>query len=167
MELIVRQHGQERRVAVEGESGSMTVTVDGRSYRVETVTAGTVMRSLVIDGQQVEVGLRSRGDGRFEVTGERGSEIVEVLNPLTVLAEKTHGSEAGRGAEKVSAYMPGRVVDILVGPGEQVAAGQGILVLEAMKMENEIQAGREGVVRRIFVVTGQAVEAGDSLYEIE
>jgi biotin carboxyl carrier protein len=167
MELIVRQHGRERRVVLEGDSGSMKITIDGRSYRVETVAAGTVMRSLVIDGQQVEVGLRSRGDGRFEVTGERGSEVVEVLNPLTVLAEKTHGLEAGRGAEKVSAYMPGRVVDILVSPGEQVATGQGILVLEAMKMENEIQAGREGVVRNIFVATGQAVEAGDSLYEIE
>ena len=107
MELIVRQHGRERRVVLEGDSGSMRITVDGRSYRVETVAAGTVMRSLVIDGQQIEVSLRSRGDRRFEVTGERGSEIVEVLDPLTVLAEKTHGSEAGRGAEKDSSHMAG------------------------------------------------------------
>ena len=63
--------------------------------------------------------------------------------------------------------MPGRVIEILAQEGQEVAAGQGVLVLEAMKMENEIQAENDGVVRRILVETGQAVEGGDPLFEIE
>ena len=62
--------------------------------------------------------------------------------------------------------MPGRVVELLVAEGDRVEEGQGVLVLEAMKMENEIQAEREGVIERFFVADGQAVEGGNPLYEI-
>ena len=63
--------------------------------------------------------------------------------------------------------MPGRVVDILVREGEKVEPGDGLVVLEAMKMENEIQAERAAVVSRIFVTPGQAVEGGDPLFELD
>jgi biotin carboxyl carrier protein len=63
--------------------------------------------------------------------------------------------------------MPGRVVEILAAEGERVEAGQGVLVLEAMKMKNEIQAESAGVVTRILVDEGQTVEGGDPLFEME
>ena len=63
--------------------------------------------------------------------------------------------------------MPGRVVEVLVEEGARVEAGQGLIVLEAMKMENEIQAEHEGVVKQVFVTAGQAVEGGDPLFELE
>jgi len=63
--------------------------------------------------------------------------------------------------------MPGRVVVIMVEEGDTVAAGQGLVVLEAMKMENEIQAESAGIVRRVHVTAGQAVEGGDLLFDIE
>ena len=63
--------------------------------------------------------------------------------------------------------MPGRVAAILVEEGAAVAAGDGVLVLEAMKMENEIQAERDGVVSRILVGLGAAVEGGDPLFELD
>ena len=63
--------------------------------------------------------------------------------------------------------MPGRVVAVLVGEGEPVRAGQGVVVLEAMKMQNEIQAEHDGVVKRVCVEPGQAVEGGDLLFELE
>ena len=66
----------------------------------------------------------------------------------------------------MSAQMPGRVVAVLVEEGEAVAAGQGLVVLEAMKMENEIQAEAAGVVTKILVEAGQAVEGGDPLFEV-
>ena len=86
---------------------------------------------------------------------------------LAHLAASSHEATAAGGVERVDAYMPGRVVGLLVEEGATVAAGDGILVLEAMKMENEIQAERPGTVRAIFVEPGQAVEGGDPLYEIE
>ncbi|MCH9648528.1 MAG: biotin/lipoyl-binding protein [Deltaproteobacteria bacterium] len=63
--------------------------------------------------------------------------------------------------------MPGRVVTLLVSEGDQVEEGQGILVLEAMKMENEIPAESSGVVSRLLVECGQAVDNGDPLFEVE
>ena len=63
--------------------------------------------------------------------------------------------------------MPGRVVEVRVQPGDRVEAGQPMIVLEAMKMQNEIQAERAGTVSRVFVTAGEAVEGGDPLVEVE
>jgi biotin carboxyl carrier protein len=63
--------------------------------------------------------------------------------------------------------MPGRVVALLAEEGSSVEQGQGILVLEAMKMENEIAAERDGTLKKLFVELGQPVEGGDPLFEIE
>ena len=66
----------------------------------------------------------------------------------------------------MTAYMPGRVVAVLVEEGDEVAAGQGVVVLEAMKMENEIRAEVAGKVIKLHVRPGQSVEGGDLLFEI-
>ena len=166
MELIVRQSGRERAVLVEETSNGYRVTIDGSSYEVDVSAAGRTVRSLLIDGRQTEVGLHRQGGGRYEVSGPNGRQVVEVLDPLTLLAEKAHDAGSGESVNQVVAYMPGRVVELLVREGQRVEAGQGILVLEAMKMENEIQADREGTLERFFVSDGQAVEGGDPLYEI-
>ena len=63
--------------------------------------------------------------------------------------------------------MPGRVVAVLAAEGDAVRAGQGVVVLEAMKMQNEIQAEHDGTIKRICVAAGQAVEGGDLLFELE
>jgi biotin carboxyl carrier protein len=92
---------------------------------------------------------------------------VEVVDPLTHLARQAHVSAGGAVRRQVTAYMPGRVVAILAAEGTPVEAGAGVVVLEAMKMENEIQAEGAGVVRKILVEVGQAVEGGDPLFELE
>ena len=76
--------------------------------------------------------MRHRGDDRFEVSGEFGSEIVQVLDALTHLAGASHDAQAGSARERVDAYMPGRVVRVLVSEGDEVAIGEGVLVLEAL-----------------------------------
>ena len=167
MELIVRQGGKEREVVIETTSNGYVVSVDGRRHEIDLVTAGRTVRSLLMDGRQVEVGLHRRRRGHYEVVSFRGSELVEVLEPLTLLAEKAHAAEDAIGVSEVTADMPGRVVEWLVAEGDQVTAGQGVLVLEAMKMENEIQAERDGVVSKFFVAPGEAVEGGDSLYQLD
>ena len=166
MRLIVRHRGRERTVLVDKVPEGYLVTVDGQRYQVNAAVAGKTVRSLLIDGRQREIGLHRRRNGHYEVVGRGGREDVEVLEPLTLLAEKTHGKKDCHGATTVAAYMPGRVVELLIEEGQRVEAGQGVLVLEAMKMENEIQAERPGVVSRIFVRPGEPVEGGDSLYEI-
>ena len=92
---------------------------------------------------------------------------VELVAPLEHLAEQAHGESGRRGRVVVAAYMPGRVVSVLVGEGDAVESGRSLVVLEAMKMQNEIRADRPGVVRRVHVAAGQAVENGDPLVELE
>lgn len=75
--------------------------------------------------------------------------------------------EIKRGSERITAVMPGKVIEILVKPGDTIAQSQPILVLEAMKMENEIRSPRAGIVKSINVNKGDAVETGALLAEIE
>ena len=78
-----------------------------------------------------------------------------------------HGAgTTGDGPQRLLAPMPGKVVRVLVQPGDEVVARQGVIVVEAMKMENELRAGRPGVVREVLVVEGASVEAGTPLVVI-
>lgn len=92
---------------------------------------------------------------------------VSITDPLTHLASQTRGGKGGKRQRKVAAYMPGRVVAVLVEEGGTVTAGQGVIVLEAMKMENEIRAEHDGTVVKIFVQPGQAVDMGNPLFELD
>jgi biotin carboxyl carrier protein len=77
------------------------------------------------------------------------------------------GGAHGHGAQRITAPMPGKIVRVLVRPGDEVAARQGLVVVEAMKMENELRASRPGRVRDVSVSEGQSVEAGTTLMVVE
>lgn len=167
MELIVRGAGRETRVAVERRGATYDVRLGGRTLVVERVVAGEGLRSILVEGRQHEVSVAALGQGRYRVTSTAGEQEVEVLDPLTDLARRGDPKAAGGGPQRVTAYMPGRVVAVLVAEGELVASGQGLVVLEAMKMQNEILADRDGSVRQVHVAPGQAVERGDPLFDLE
>ena len=165
MELIVRLGEREERVRIVAGRDGYVVEVGGTRYQVDRRPIGDVGQSLVVDGAQHEVTVLERGAGCYWVGSRRGGALVEVADPLTHLARQ--GAAGGRRrVEQVTAYMPGRVVAVLVAEGDEVRAGQGMVVLEAMKMENEIRTEHDGVVKRIFVESGQAVEGGDPLFEL-
>lgn len=178
MELIVHHLDREERVHLERTESGYRVAVGEASYDVDVALAGETSRpfgaavhSLLIDGNQHEVTVRRRkappgGDVCvYQVASAVGAGEVEIMDPLTHLARAAH-EVSGGGVRQVTAYMPGRVVEILVAEGEEVATGQGVVVLEAMKMKNEIQAEAPGVVTRMLVEQGQAVEGGDPLFEL-
>lgn len=166
MELVARHQEREERVRLERTASGYLVTVGGVAYEVDVARAGAIVHSLLVNGDQHAVTVRRQQEGFYRVTGARGASVVELMDPLTHLARSTHEAVGGRGPQQVTAYMPGRVVEILVREGEAVGAGQGILVLEAMKMKNEIQAESSGVIEKILVERDQAVEGGDALFEI-
>ncbi len=167
MELIVHFDGQERRVVAERVGDNWRVEIDDRAHTVDEVSTGPATRSLLIDGHQHEVAvLGGRQRTSYRVSTRHGSEQVEVLDLLTHLARETRGEAGTGGRRQVSAYMPGRVVAVLVAEGDEVEAGQGVVVLEAMKMENEIQADAAGTIEKIHVQPGQAVEGGDPLFDL-
>ena len=125
------------------EAGVYSVLLDGRSYdaRVEETAAGLVV---VIDGYRFEMDVR---DPR------RWS--------------RKAAARGGEGVQTVMAPMPGKVVRVLVAPGDTVAAGQGLLVVEAMKMQNEMKASRAGRILSVTVKEGATVAAGEVMATIE
>ncbi|MGH9379275.1 MAG: acetyl-CoA carboxylase biotin carboxyl carrier protein subunit [Thermoanaerobaculia bacterium] len=167
MELIVRSGEREERVEVVRRGAGYEVRMGERVVHVDHAQAHGALASLVIDGRQVEVSVHRRGNGSYQVAGRSGIHEVEVIDPLTWLAQQTHGPAGATGRQQVTAYMPGRVVAVLVEEGQEVQPGQGLVVLEAMKMENEIQAEAAGTVARLRVHPGDAVEGGAVLVELE
>ena len=139
-------------VEVEGER----VVVDGVVSRGELRTVeGTPMRLLLLDQRSWSGPMAPIGKGLWELSdgGERVE--VEVLDERTAHIRSLAGTpSAPPGLRPLTAPMPGLVARILVSAGEEVAAGQGLVVLEAMKMENELKAAGAGVVERIEVATG-------------
>jgi biotin carboxyl carrier protein len=165
MELVIRSGGREERVRIVRQGDHYRVAVGGVEHVVDSTVLAPGLRSLIVDGRQVEVALRPDSEG-YAVSTPTAHTAVEVADPLTHLARTGAAERRSRGGGRVLAYMPGRVVSVLVAEGDSVAAGQGLLVLEAMKMQNEIQAEKAGIVAKLHVVEGQAVEGGDALLDL-
>ena len=151
--------------------GRYTVRLNGVEHRVETRAAGG-STILSMDGQAFE-GLVTRqgaapgtaSKGIYDIAIAGRSYEVGLADPLRQ-GLAAQGSLAQGGSE-VRSVMPGKVVAVLVEEGDRVRAGQGLVVVEAMKMENEIAAPRDGRVARMKVTTGEAVEAGALLVNLE
>jgi biotin carboxyl carrier protein len=179
VDLIVRRRGRagaaagaaadepERLRLERAPDGGYDVQLGGRSFHVDAARVREGLYSLRLGGIQREVAVRRQQDGSYLVSEPQGATMVEVADPLAHLAAQSAGAGGARRRQRVTAYMPGRVVALLVAPGQEVAAGQGVLVLEAMKMQNEIQAEHAGTVTRFLVEAGQSVDGGDPLFELE
>jgi len=169
MQLVARAGSRTEKISVERGSDPhrFVVKLGERSFEVDTHKLGPFVISLLVSGESHETAVFRKADDRWSIDWRGGSYEVELVDPLTHLAEEARGEGGKRGKQTISAYMPGRVVDVRVAEGATVEAGQALVVLEAMKMQNEIQADRAGVVKRIHVASGQAVEGGDPLVEIE
>ncbi|HEY0781861.1 MAG TPA: biotin/lipoyl-containing protein [Thermoanaerobaculia bacterium] len=166
MDLIGRSGGGDERIRVRAKGAGYEVAIGGRTYEVESATVRPGVLSLRLSGVQYEVVVRAQGESGYWVSTAQGAGPVTIATPLSALAAQG-GGKGGRRRQKVTAYMPGRVVSLAVAEGDAVTTGQGILVLEAMKMQNEIRAEHDGTVTRILVQAGQSVNAGDPLFELE
>jgi biotin carboxyl carrier protein len=165
VKYIVAIAGREVEVEVDGEQ----VTVAGRVVTAGLAAiAGTPLRQLNLNGRVDALGIERQGSGRWAVTrlGERHE--IEVLDERARhIRSLTGGGDRPRGPTVLKAPMPGLVVRVQVEPGQAVAPGTGLVVLEAMKMENELRAAVAGVVRAVRVAPGAAVEKGEVLVEFD
>lgn len=156
--------GRTIRVEVRGRDGRYTLDLDGRRLDVDLHEVGDGFVSLLIEGRSYDVGIEPR---------EGGYAVVLADDTLHVdLAGVARGGGAARrkqafGPARLTAPMPGKLVRLLVEPGQDVTEGQGLVVMEAMKMENELRSPRAGRVKEIFVREGQALEAGALLALVE
>jgi biotin carboxyl carrier protein len=115
------------------------------------------------DGRQVEVSVARGADGSVRAAAGGYHIAFELLDELTARALAATGGRSSRRVDHVAAAMPGRVLKVMVGPGDGIQAGQPLLVLEAMKMENEVKSPRDGTIDSVDCVAGGAVSTGDVL----
>jgi pyruvate carboxylase subunit B len=145
------------------------VLVDGVDVGSADLVAlpGTPVSHLLLDGRSIAIVARRVDDTwSLHVDGwpVRAEVIDERARAIRALTTRAGGPQ---GPKPVRAPMPGMIVRTEVNVGDQVRAGQGVVVMEAMKMENELKAEADGIVERVLVAIGQAVEKGTVLVEFE
>jgi len=152
-------------IEVQGEGGRYSVRLEGTTLEVDARPVGEGLWSLVIDGVSTVADVTEvDGVAVVHVDGETYRIRVEEETRYLI---RTRGGAAGASGQVLKAPMPGRVVLVEVTVGQRVRAGDGLVILEAMKMENEFRASGEGTVKEIRVQAGQAVNPGDVLIVIE
>ena len=165
MKYFVTVEGREFQVTVDGDK----VTVNDQSFDAHlTAIEGTPLRHLVIGDRSFTLPFQGEGGGRWIMGFQGEAWQVEVVDERTRHIRSLTGSgEEKRGGGQLKAPMPGLVVRVDVEAGQAVAAGAGVIVLEAMKMQNELRAAAAGKVASVRVQPGQAVEKGQVLVEFE
>ncbi len=166
MKLWVTLEGREAEVTFRTEGEHLILEADGRHIEADFVRLpdGEVY-SLLIDGRSHVVRVVPTAEG-LEV-GIRGAVIpVEVKHPLEKMLQAAGGGRVAARGETVSAPMPGVVVAIRVAVGNRVQAGQAVVVVEAMKMQNELTVTHDGVVSEVLVAERAAVSAGQVLIRL-
>jgi len=161
-----------RTVSVEPRDGLLRVTVDGRARLIDAAAVDAATWSLVcVDDahRSIQAGLAETGlPGELAVHMASGVVVTRVLaNGGGPFGRGRAGTQGTAGAKPVLAPMPGKIVKVLVKPGDAVAARQGLVVVEAMKMENELRAPKDGRVAEVLVAEGMSVEAGRVLIVVE
>jgi biotin carboxyl carrier protein len=165
-----------RTVSVVRKGTLLQVTLDGQTRLVDARRVSDSALSMLIQNGHDSQAVRSV-DASFAIRHDAGDLDVHLLG-RAIAVEIRYGGAFGRqrkegpgghggGPQRVTAPMPGKIVRVLVKAGDQVAPKQGLVVVEAMKMENELRAARGGRVREVLAAEGQSVEAGAVLLIVE
>ena len=191
MQYDVEINGRMRRVAVRRAGDGFAVAVDDRAFHVDVARVDAHTWSLVVGECVGPVKtVRQKADTTTEVPGRRTYEVTVAAGaassdlavgvgstPFVVGVSGVNGRRGHRtrddglhkstGPQRVVAPMPGKIVRVLIHPGQAVVVRQPLIVVEAMKMENELRAGREGTVAEIHAREGESVDAGALLVVIQ
>jgi biotin carboxyl carrier protein len=166
--------GRTRHVSVTREGARFAVSLDGRTFHVDAARIDGQTLSLLVDGAWC--GDTAQRGYEVVVTPDAAGESLAVHVGQTPIAvamngrrsrRRDEGGHAGAGPQTVTAPMSGKVVRVLVAAGDHVVPRQPLLVVEAMKMENELRAGRAGTIAEIRAREGQSVDAGALLVVIQ
>jgi biotin carboxyl carrier protein len=165
--------GEERLIEVtpRGPLYQITIHPPGggppRVLEVDAVHLAGHALSLLVGGRSARCDIEQGKEGRLAVLVGDEVHEVEILDERRQRLRRASGKFTLEGPQRVDAPMPGKVVRVLVKQGDEVQEGQGLVVVEAMKMENELKSPKAGKVRELHAQEGQAVEAGARLAVVE
>lgn len=157
--------GAEKRtrvVELHREENGWRISLDGKIIEADAVETAANTFSILLGGSAYEIRVRQEPDGTLALQSGCDEFAAEVIDPRAWSGRRHSGGEA-EGRQQIAAPMPGKVIRVLVKAGERVEAGQGLIVVEAMKMQNEVRSPKSGVVEKVLVQEGQAVNAGEVL----
>jgi biotin carboxyl carrier protein len=165
MKLNIELGGKTRAVELDRlPNGRLRCAIDGRELAADTVEIAPGVFSILLGGDVFDVRVEAAaGKLRVHIGGR---EYVAEAHDSRRWRRAGGAAIESRGRQPVVAPMPGKVVRVLVAAGEAIEAGQGIAVVEAMKMQNEVRSPKTGSVERVFVAEGQTVNAGEVLATI-
>ena len=165
MKYTVSIGGQDLEVEVDGTA----VRVDGREVEAHrSPVPGIPLRHLLLGEHSFSIGMQQGEPGNWRLLVDGVTVEATVVDERTRHIRSLTGAGTARsGPPTLKAPMPGLVLRLLVAPGQAVTPGQGLVVLEAMKMENELRATAAGTVRTVLVAAGEAVDKGKLLLEFE
>jgi biotin carboxyl carrier protein len=153
-------------VELEREGESFRVLLDGQAMEADLIKVAANSISILLAGQSFEVHITPTPGGSLKLQSGPHEFVAEVQDRRAWRSRKP-GGPAAEGRQQVLAPMPGKVIRLLVKSGETVEAGQGLVVIEAMKMQNEIRSPKNGKVERLLAKEGQTVNAGEVLAWVE
>jgi len=161
MKLAVKLNARDHAIDVSIEGNRLRGTVDGNAIEADAVEVSPGIYSVLIGGCAFEVRVEACGAG-LQINMD-GREYSATIRDPRQWHRRDASEMETQGRQKVAAPMPGKIVRLLVRAGDQVEAGQGVVVVEAMKMQNEVRAPKSGKVEKLLVSEGQAVTAGETL----
>lgn len=176
MKFVALMDGKQHIVEVQkdADTGNYEMSLDGRSFEVDARRMPSQIVSMLLDHKSYDVDLERIArrtdtlDGRVHVRVRGRVLRFEMLDERRVKMKEAQGFRLDVGGlATIDSPMPGKVIKLLAKEGDEVKEGQGVVVVEAMKMENELKAPKAGVVKEIKVKEGDAVEAGARLAVIE
>ena len=151
-----------RVVEIERVENGWRVSLDGHLLDADVVEVAPHTLSILLRGGVHEVRVGPGPGGTLQIQDGLHAFVAEVVDPRAWRSRR-HGGVEAEGRQQVVAPMPGKIVRVLVKAGERVDAGQGLAVVEAMKMQNEIRSPKSGTVERVLAKEGQPVNAGEIL----
>jgi pyruvate carboxylase subunit B len=168
LRYLVTIDGEDFELEVDRSNGGTEVRLGDRTERADLVRiGGSPVYSLILGDSSYEISVHQR-NGDLEIVVGGQTYTARVLDERAMkIAAAGGGAAEGAAGEVVKAPMPGVVVGVAVGVGDEVSAGQGVVTLEAMKMENELKSASGGTVREVRVEVGQGVSQGEPLVVIE
>ncbi|WP_373048888.1 biotin/lipoyl-containing protein [Vulgatibacter sp.] len=165
-QATLSKQAHEIEVKEKGE-GIYEVLLDGEKHLVDALQLDHGAVSLIVDHASYSVEFEDSADGLVNVLVRDQVFPVEVLDERRLRMRAAGGRFAVEGPQTVVAPMPGKVVKILCKVGDEVKEGQGLVVVEAMKMENELASPKDGVIKEIVAVENTSVESGAKLVVVE
>ena len=166
MKFEVLIDGHLHQVDLERAVKGYHATVDGEAFSLDVAMTARDVLSILHQGRSYEARREYSPAGETHILVGSGRWAAEVRDPRSLRSRRATAT-AGAGPARICAPMCGKVVRLLAAEGDEVEAGQGLIVVEAMKMQNEIQATKKGKVTKIAVAEAAAVNAGDLLAIVE